>query len=364
MTTPIRRRFRVDTLLLDRTAPVAVLDVPALITTNDLFAGARWTQLAEDEWSDLVDDQTHPVEHAWLQAVFGQEKTPDKALIIFWDDTDPYESVEDALDAAVAEGAAWYMLCYIGNGASDVSTQLDIAQYNESFEEKTQTLLLTNDANALSNVATSDIGYQAKAIGLTRCSVIYHPTGTVGGVDVTDQRPDGALAGRMLSTDEGAEQWDYKALTLVSDSWLTSGQQATLRTKGYNFVETFKNTTFTHVFPARTVTGREIRLQWGADWFDANVQASLANFAFRTPLMAFDYDTFTAVEGIIRNWCERAVARRIIKAGYVVALPDPDTIPASTRASGQATFNNVYDAELNSAIDGWRVSGNWVIGGV
>ena len=94
------------------------------------------------------------------------------------------------------------------------------------------------------------------------------------------------------------------------------------------------------------------------------MQASLANYAFRTPLMAFDDETFADVEAIIRDWLERAVARRAILEDYTVSLPDPDTIPASVRKSGQATFNDVYQATMNSAIDGWVIRGTWSIGGV
>lgn len=356
MPTPIRRRFKVDTLLLDRTAPVAVLDVPALITTNDIFSGDTWRELAEDEWSEAISQATYPVEYKWMQTLFGQALKPSKAVIIYWNDTG-LDTVEDALDAAVADGAAWYTLSYFEGAAADVTILEDIALYNQSFEEKTQAVLFSTDANALSSGATTDIGYLLRAASVDRATVIYHPLAQV------TERPDAAILGRMLSTDAGAEQWDYKALSLVVDSGLTSAQQATLRGKGYNFVETFKNTTFTHVFPGRTCTDREIRTQWGADWFDANVQASLANYAFRTPLMAFDDDTFNDVEGLIKEWSERALDRRIITE-YAVDLPDPETISAAVRATGQATFNNVYTATLNSAIDGWTVSGNWSIGGV
>ena len=368
MPTPLRRRFRVDTLLLDKTAPIAVLDVAALITKSDgLFTGgARWISVAEDDFSETVPVATYPVENAWLSAYFGQALKPETALLILWDhDAVGGETVEEALDLAVAQNAAWYQLHYVGNAAADIATQLDIAQYNQSFEEKTQTLLLTNDANAIDNLATSDIGYQCRNTALERTAIIYHPTGTVNGINVTDQRPDGAAAGRMLSTDEGAEQWDWKALSLVSDSGLSASQQNALRAKGYNFIEQIKNTTFIHLFPGRLCTDREIRIQWGADWFDVNVQASLANYAFRTPLMAFDQDTFADVEAILRDWGQRAEDRRLIKDGsFVVTLPDPDSIPASTRSSGIANFNNVYTAELNSAIDQWRIQGTWKVGGV
>lgn len=363
MTTPIRRRFKVDTLLLDQTAPVPVLDVPALITTNDLFTGDRWTELAEDEWSEAVSSTSFPVEHAWLTALFGQSLKPNKALIIFWDKLgDPAEALATALDDAVNTGAAWYQLHYIGHAAAALADQLLIAQYNQSFEEKTQCMLLSTDVANLT--ASTGIAYQCLALTLNRTSVIYHPTGTVLGVDMTNQRPDAAISGRMLPTDEGAEQWDYKALSLVSDSNLTSAQQNLLRANGANFVERFKNTSFTHVFPGRTCTGREIRTQWGADWYDTNAQASLANYAFRTPLMAFDNDTFTDVEGILRDWSDRAVARRIIQDDYVINLPDPDTVPASVRATGIAQFNNVYTATLISAVDQWQIQGTWSIGGI
>jgi len=367
MPTPLRRRFRVDTLLLDKTAPIAVLNVAALITkSDDLFTGrARWISVFEDDFSETVPAATHPVENAWLRAYFGQALRPTVALLVLIDDETTALRLESELDQAVAQNAAWYQLHYVGNAAADIPLQLAIAQYNQSFEEKTQTLLLTNDANAFSGLATSDIGYQCRNNALERTAVIFHPTGTVNGIDLTAQRPDGALAGRMLPTDEGAEQWDWKALSLIADSGLSESQQNALRTKGYNFVEQIKNTTFIHVFPARLCTDREIRIQWGADWFDVNVQASLANYAFRTPLMAFDQDTFTDVEAILYNWGARAEARRIIKPGsFVVTLPDPDTIPASVRASGIANFNNVYEAELNSAIDQWRIQGTWKVGGV
>ena len=223
---------------------------------------------------------------------------------------------------------------------------------------------MTTDPNAALNTATSDIGYQLRNTSMERSSVIYHPTGMVNGVDMTGQRPDAAILGRMLWTDPGAQQWDYKTLTTASDSGLSPTEQNNLRAKGYNFVETFTNVTFTHLYKGRTCTDREIRIQWGSDWFDNNLQASLANYAFRTPLMAFDEETFTDVEALIREWLERAVDRRVILEDYTVSLPDPDSIPASVRKSGQATFNDVYQATMNSAIDGWVIRGTWSIGGV
>ena len=275
------------------------------------------------------------------------------------------ETINAAMSDFYARGGNAYFYAYAGVNADAIADQQTIAAWvQSSTENKAQAMFMTTDPNATLNTATSDLGYQLRNTSMERSSVIYHPTGVVNGVDMTGQRPDAAILGRMLWTNPGAQQWDYKTLTTASDSGLSPTEQNNLRAKGYNFVETFTNTTFTHLFKGRTCTDREIRIQWGADWVDNNMQASLANYAFRTPLMAFDEETFTDVEAIIREWMERAVDRRVILDDYTVSLPDPDSIPASVRKSGQASFNDVYQATLNSAIDGWVVRGTWSIGGI
>lgn len=489
MSTPIRRRFAVDTLLADKTATVDVLNRAGLITTNNIFSGERYRLLTPDSYADEVSQSSWPLEFRWLQDHFSQDGgAPADVAVIYWNKTGTTnpatagkltggvlssgeqalanftsisngaltlsidgtskavtavdltgaasmadvatalqaklspqatvswaagtgqfiitsattgttstvtapaatdlssamklttaagavptsgtasvtgEAFPDAMSDFYARGGNAYLYEFIGSDAAAIPDQLTIAAWVQSTpENKCQALFLTTDPNAKSNTATSDLGYQLRNTGMERSSVIHHPTGTVAGVNMTGQRPDAAMAGRIMWTDAGAQQWDYKQLTTLSDSGFTPTEQGNLRAKGYNYIETFTNTTFTHMYPGRTVTDREIRIQWAADWMDNNMQASLANYAFRTPLMAFDDETFADVEAIIRNWLDRAVARRAILDDYTVSLPDPDSIPASIRKSGQATFNDVYKATMNSAIDGWVIRGTWSIGGV
>ena len=82
--------------------------------------------------------------------------------------------------------------------------------------------------------------------------------------------------------------------------------------------------------------------------------------------MAFDDETFADVESILYELKSEALGRRIIvdttERPAVIQLPDPDTIDASTRASGIADFANVYQYYLNSAIDEWKLTGNWRLG--
>ncbi|MGL4751448.1 MAG: DUF3383 family protein [Aeromonadaceae bacterium] len=368
MPTPIQRRFNNQTVLLDSAATTPVLNVGAILTTeNAVDKAVRFKSLAADEWKTAVPKATNPITYAWLEAYFGQELRPASAVVIRYDKTGGDANVGAALDDAVTKNAAFYSLCYSGTSDTDIADQKAVAAWVNSSEVKRQCVLLTNDPKAFDPAAATDIGAQCKTATLPRTTCIYHPTGTINGIVYTNQRPDAAALGRMLPTypETGGvfEQWDYKQLSLASDAGLTSQQQTDLIAKGYNFVETFTNTAFTHLFKGRTCTGREIRVQWAADWFDTSVSASLANYAFRTPLMAYDDATFADVEAIYRSWLDSAVQKRVLTE-YSITMPDPESIPASVRATGKCNISDLYVGTLNSAIDEWSNTGKWKIGGV
>jgi hypothetical protein len=371
MPTPIRRRFSVQTVLKDKAANGQTLDQVMLLTTNELPSTNRYEVVSLDDWSETLTANTQ--EYEFAQTFFSQELKPETLMLVYWDKAGAVETLEDALDDAVELGAAWYFQCYIGKSDTDVADQVALSNYGASFEDRVQTVLMTNDTEALNAVSVTDVGYLCRSTTQDRTTCIYHPQTVtlVGGtVNLVKERPDAALLGRMSTTEEGSSQWDYQPLIGVSDSNLTAAQQNVLAEqgtgKGYNFVETFKNTTFTHLFRGRTCTDRELRIQWGADWHDVSVEVSLANYAFQNDLMAFDDETFADVESILYAWKARALDRRIIvdttERPATIQLPDPDTIDATTRASGVADFADVYQYYLNSAIDEWKITGNWRLG--
>tara|TARA_R110002153_G_scaffold51279_7_gene144194 strand:+ start:642 stop:1748 length:1107 start_codon:yes stop_codon:yes gene_type:complete len=367
MPTPIRRRFSVQTVLKDKAANGQTLDQVMLVSVSALPNASRYQFVSLDDWSETLTVATP--EYEFAQTFFGQELKPANLLLVHWDEAGATETIEQALDDAVALGASWYFQTFVGVTAGDSAAQLDLAQYGESFEDRLQTVLTTQDVEAYNVAGTTDIGYLARAVTLNRCTVISHPASVTlvgGAVDLSTQRADASILGRMSATEEGSAQWDYNALSFVSDSNYSAAQQTALTDKGYNFVETFKNTVFTHLFRGRTCTDREIRIQWGADWHDVSVETGLANYAFQNDLMAFDDDTFADVESILYYWKSQALERRIIvdtaERPATIALPDPDTIDATTRASGIANFADVYQYYLNSAIDEWVLTGNWRLG--
>ncbi len=367
MPTPIRRRFSVQTSIRDTAAVGQTLDQVMLVTTNALPSGNRYQLVSLEDYSETLASNADELEFA--RAFFGQEIKPADLLLVNYDKGGADATLADALDDAISLGASWYFQTIIGVTDADSADQLSLAQYGESFEDRVQTVLTTQDAEALNPASTTDIGYLTRSTSLNRATVISHPASVTlvdGSVDISDQRPDAAILGLMSSGEEGSAQWDYQRLTFLSDSNYTAAQQQALTAKGYNFVETFKNTTFTHLFRGRTCTDREIRIQWGADWHDVSVEQGLANYAFQNDLMAFDDDTFADVESILYQWRGEALERRIIvdtaERPAIVQLPDPDTIDATTRASGVADFANVYQYYLNSAIDEWKLTGDWRLG--
>jgi len=371
MTINVNERFGVRTLIRDQVAGIQSLSESVLITHADIFAGDRYRRIASSDIDTLVPAATYPDEHKWLQTLFGQELKLLYAGILYWITTDPAETIGTGIQASIDVNIDRYVFHYIDRTQSSIANQLLIAQAVESLQDRGQFIGVTQDANALLGNNATDIGSLLRAQNLNRSTAVFHPAsatnivdGEVTTVDISRDRPDAAIWGRMATTDAGSAQFDYKALQLVTESNLSASQRTILSSKGYNWIEQIKRTAAPYLYPGRTVTGREIRIQWGADWFDLNVQSNLATFALQTDLMAFDDDTFVAVEGIIRNWGDQALGRRIINDDLVVDLPDPDTVSAAIRASGIASFNNVYSATLNSAVDGWQITGSWSIGGV
>ena len=358
MSTPLQRRFSVKTLINDYTGSRQTLQTPALLTTVALPGAVRALKISVSTYANTLSDAAYENERNWFKKLFSQDLRPREALLIHWDNTTTStETIDDALDDAHDNGFHWYFISYIGADSTDKDNQKNLSKYVQASDERTICVLMTTDASAYDATSTTDIGKVCRDENYNRTAVIYHKTKA--------ERPDACIVGRMCTTAPGAEQWDYRALSAVKDGELDADKQSKVLAKGYNFIETFSGTTFTHMYKGRSCTGRELRILWGADWHDTGVESDIATFAFQEQLMAFDNETFAAVESILRDWLRRALSRRIViddeEHPARISLPDPLSLPASTRTSGAVDLDNVYEYVLNSAIDNWTITGNWRI---
>ncbi len=365
MSTPLQEHFKNQTLLKDTAAPLPVQDVGALLTTESAIDTTDRFKVVTK--ADVATYSSFPITHAWLTAYFAQDLEAENAVIVRYDETADTgdATVGDALDDAQAKGAQYYILCYSGNSDADIATQEAIATWIQAATVDIQAMFLTNDPNSWKvSGDTTSIRYKLREGSFSRSSVIMQPTGTVAGIDLTNVRPDAAWIGRMMPTfpeTQGTfEQWNYKQLRGVYDCGFDAATRKFLRENGGNYIESISGLSYNQGFPGRSVTGREIRVQWGADWFDANVEADYFNMANRVGLMAYDDDTFAQIEVILRNWSEAAKGRRLIN-DFSITLPDPYSIPPSQKVLGVLNISNAYLGSLNAAIDGITTTGTWSI---
>ncbi len=360
MTTPLSQRFSNQTLLQDSTAPLPVQDVGVFITEEDLLGGERFKIVTNSEISNypITTDAGK-----WLAGYFGQDLKPASAVVVHFDPAVDV-TVDVALNDAVSKGMQGYAFCYQKYTVDDIAVQQAVATWVQSAApfDCIAVLLSTDPNNWTQADFDTSIGGILAGLSMARTSVIAVTTGAIG-----DSRPDGAIIGRMMPTFpelQGVfEQWNYKPLRNVADGGFDAGQRAFMIANNINFVEQYRGTTDNCLFKGRTVTGREIRMQWGADYIDANIEASYYNLAQRAGLMAFDDDTSGQIETILRTWMGTAMDRRLITS-FTIQLPDFLSIPASVKTEGVLNLVDVYLGTMNNAIDEIHTTGKWSVGGV
>jgi hypothetical protein len=116
-------------------------------------------------------------------------------------------------------------------------------------------------------------------------------------------------------------------------------------------------------YPCLTAGGEEKRIMMARDWFVARIEESVFSSMINDDLHAFDNETLTLIEGLIRAVCTEALDRRIIvdtaERPLVIDMPDADSFTAAERASHKAELINVFSCYINSAINDYKITGTW-----
>jgi len=237
---------------------------------------------------------------------------------------------------------------------SSIAEQVALATWIESQKKLADIVVV--DPNAKDPGATSDAGYQLKALGTKRTMGIY--------TEHSDQYPDAADAGAVLPAKEGAKDFDYVPLALVTDSGLTkpltTGERIALADKGYTWIETVGAT---YLYDGITFGGEEKRIMLGRDWFVTRIAERIFTIQLQTDLMAFDNETLAQVEEAIWEYANEAIERRILvntpERPFTVNIPDADEISAAERASKKLTVHNAFHGWINSSINDYEIFGTW-----
>jgi hypothetical protein len=263
------------------------------------------------------------------------------------------ELPEEALQDISARFDDSYYNIHI-RGATDEQEEA-LAVYVEGQEKLMD--VVTSDPNAISPASVDDLPYNMQQLNITRTLCIY--------TEHTDEYPDAAAAGRFLPMKEGTFQFEWQNLALISDSGLTAplsdGARKALKDKNCSHIERIGPVTM--LYNGVTSAGIEKRLMLGRDWFVARNREDIFTYQVNKPLVAFDNQSLTDIEGIIRKNGNEAIARRIIvdtpERPFTVTLPDADDIDAAQRATHELVVFDAFTGYLNLAIHDYKIVGTW-----
>lgn len=246
-------------------------------------------------------------------------------------------------------------------GESAVQAQALAAQFEAL--DKQLTLVIT-DSDAKDSASTTDVPYLLSQLDYKNTMCIY----TEHTITATGGWVDAAVQGAVLPAEEGSTAWSTEALSGVFESGkdidnspmaLTTSERSALEGKNCNYVVNAGGSNYLR--KGLVCSGDEKRVILGRHWMQNSIQADVHQHMLNVPLPAFDNDTLTAVEGVVRRYLTEALARKIIvdtrARPITVEFPGEDDFSASERASHEMTLSNVFSAYLNSSVTDVAITG-------
>jgi hypothetical protein len=248
------------------------------------------------------------------------------------------------LTAITAENTNWYAL---GTSFNSKLYGVAAAGYVESAGLK-QYIALSNDTNTLAtSTGTLDLADQAKTNAYTRTSVHYHKAPA--------SFMDGALMGKCLTFDPGAETWAFKTLAGVASFSMTGTHRANIVARNANSYEAVAGINIT--FQGKTADGNYIDTRRGLDWMQDDMQKAVFGALASNSKIPYTDPGIGIIESQVRGSLKRAADRGIIvEETIVVTVPSAASVAAIDKTT--RTLNNVkFSATLQGAVHKTVVTG-------
>lgn len=248
------------------------------------------------------------------------------------------------LTAITAENANWYML---GTSFNSKLYGVAAAAAVESIGLR-QYLALTNDTNCLATSSgTLDLMDQAKTNAYARTHVMYHKNAA--------SFADGALMGKCLTYDPGAETWAFKALAGVSTFPMTATHRANIVARNGNSYESVAGINIT--FQGKNANGNYTDSQRGRDWMQDDMQKAVFGALAGNSKIPYTDAGIGVIESQVRGSLKRAADRGIIvEETIVVTVPTAASVAAIDKTN--RTLNNVkFSATEQGAVHKTVITG-------
>ena len=340
-----------DTVTLGDLAGVTALAQVIVILNDALAAVAVPTVVGLDSAAFALDCNGDIV----LTMPIGQDDTDPTISIDFSavaTDIAYLLGVKTVTDGTVVPGNAIETLVTAYNAAKVLTTAYNMAIEDRGGNdtqaialaaqiqtERAQMTLVDTSADAVDPALTTDLHSQLDLLGYDRTTVIF--------TEHSDY-PDACADGAFLPATPATKSYGHTPLSgcLPSGSIgptyrLSTGDRLALEGKGLNYVTRPKGYTFVH--KGVTSGGVEKRMMLGKDWLETNIQNDVHALDMNQDLLAFDSFTLGAIKGILIQWLDEAVSRRLI-ISYVITMPQASDFSDAEKASGDMSLLEVFRA--------------------
>lgn len=293
-------------------------------TTVDFTRAREYGSLAEflaDGWvasttlvpGDAIADA--------VSAIFRQNPNVPKVVVGRKDALDANWGA--ALAAVQAENDDWYLFTICPDTpATPTAEFLEAAAWTET--QKKVLFLQTTDGNTLSTVATTDIGYQLKALSYDRTATCYHAVAKL------IEQAAASWLGEGAPFEPGSSTWAYKTLAGVTADKLTTAQKSAAAGKNVNTYTTIAGASITE--KGVVASGEYIDIIIGIDWIEARVQEAVFGALVNQRKLAFDDGGIQAERGLVKSVMDEAGRKGILQGDSIdVTAPKYKDVPSADR---------------------------------
>jgi len=273
------------------------------------------------------------------------------------------ETITEAIDAIDAKDNTGY---FITAKFSDVKAtkEAQITLFCAKIESMNRLgAFLTDDVLCIDSGDTTNIIAVMSALGYRRTTGLYYESLALRPTIF----PDSAMLGAVIPAAEGTVKFAQEALVGVGTSGyvdaLSDAETNAVLGHGGNVIELVGGVTYQ--FSGLTLSGDEMRIMMGRDWWTTRVREDIFNYTIQQPITAFDNETLTAIAGFITDRGETAITRRIlvdtVERPFVVNLPDEDDFTQAELDSHKLTAVDAFKGYINAAINEYLITGTWTL---
>ena len=242
----------------------------------------------------------------------------------------------------------FYAVCASNDQHSDVMPLANAIEASKSAGQSNILVLIEEDA-ALDADSDMSKTFLAK---LSRTSVWYskRPGPTPPATDI--QYIQGAILGRMLPTEPGAENWAGKTIKGIGidtpiDGALTSASIAKINSFNGNYYTSVGGRDLT--FNGKMASGEYIDIIYSIDWLEYTMQQEVFNVYANTPKIPYTNQGIGLIENAMRSSLELAKSRGVISS-YTVTTPDITNISFTDKSNRNlkgVTFQAIATGAIN-----------------